>query len=254
MRNAVAYVMNNDERTLEKGVNSINSFYHFNKGLGCDLIILTDDKNLPLENLSDECPKPIVVTDMNYDYASLKVSKKRFRKYLFFKSEIFANDVFDDYDNLLLVDCDTVVADTVEELFTEHDKPTVSMVPENGNNLVDRRKNLKYGNLSCDHYCNAGVVFITPRLLGRETRHAIHRKYIGLSTSYKFKVDEQDALNAVFGLPEFSNLLKPIGKEYNFNEYTCKGMTKAKFMDVEDGFKIKHYCCNKKYEKAFLRK
>lgn len=230
LHNGIVYSVNDNDEYIAKMVNSINSLFHFSKGLidNTTVFVLTDSPDSVEKKvgvLIDDGIKFKVIGLANDEYADCCTGcRKRYTKHIHYRFELFRHPELVELDNSLYIDCDTDFNDTIEELFVDHSDPTIHMVVECENNLIDRHGNSKVGDLKCSTYYNSGFVFMTPKLIGK---------------------------NVVLDKDEYSWMIKPLPKVYNYSCWT-KPRSKAAETMAEMNYKMKHYGGGKKYEKRFL--
>lgn len=254
MKNGIVYAVNDNQKFVDKMINSINSCAYFNPGLLDTTIfyILTDAKNIDLHQI-DERVKYEIVDIETEKYSELHTSsKKRWTYHIHLRFEIFCNKLFRNLDNVLYVDCDTDFNGSIEDIFIEHDVPVIHMVAECENHLRNRKRKPKYGDLMCPRYYNSGFIFITPKLIGSEVLDAMYSKMKQLPMEFDFEFPDQDAINAVLGTEPYINLLKPLDKSYNYSWWTypkCKRVD----ADAEQNYRMKHFGGSTEYAKRFLK-
>lgn len=241
MKNALLYCVDENKDYQEKMVNSINSFAFHNKDIMEDIkvyVITTDDK-LALDGRLNPVVDFEIVRKFSFDYSTIKFNADhgpQSNKYI--RWEMFNNPIFDDFDNVLYLDCDTEVQMPLYELFKEHDKPSI-MVVEDMKNWLE-----KQGYLS-NYYFNSGFMLITPRLLGVERMRELFHKFVKRANKKQMSFPDQDAMNYVFWTsPEFNAFLVHLGVEYDW----WKGRNKPIIP------KIVHHVGNEEYPKKFLKK
>ena len=160
MKNAIAYGVDGSQRYIEFMVNSINSFHENNPDWlvdSIDTIVLSNVPNLELPGLHPRCRPKVVPVE--FDYASrLRERNKnylnRFTDAAMFRCELFRRQDFHDYDNILYLDCDTVVNKDVSELFVERGEPVVFMVP-----ICAASEPMRRG---CCVPCHSGLILFNP--------------------------------------------------------------------------------------------
>lgn len=252
MKNGIIYAVNDNPEFIEKMVNSANSFWHFNPSLrgNTTIYVITDAPNLQLPGLNSEIPVKRIVLDDD-KYARCRAAR-RYNKYTFYRMEMFSNDEIHDLDNAIYLDVDTEFGDSIEELFVEgRTEPFIGMARDAYNNLRNRKKQPKYGNLMCRTYYNAGFIFTTPRLIGADNMKRLGSKMLELAETYDFNTVDQDAINATLGMPEWEPLVKQLPKTYNFSWWTWPTCSRLE-ANAEQNFKMKHHGGTTKYEKRYI--
>lgn len=216
MKNALVYVVNNNQTYVDMMVNSINSFFHWNPGLvnNTTVYVLTNEDVLRVDGITPGV-KWTIINNMSYDYFTLTVSNPKHNHMVYFRYEVFLNEIFRDIDNLVYVDGDTEFCRRFNLFDRIYDRPIIGMVTENGNNI-----NGQYGDLKVDTYCNAGFMFMTPKLIGYEVMLDIFNELVKMD-NYKFRYQDQDALNVVLNQERFKPYVKYISKVYNCAWCTC---------------------------------
>lgn len=239
MKNALLYCVNDNQNYVEKMVNSINSFAYHNPELLDSLVvyIFTDAENLDL-SLIDACVKYEVVDEFSYDYSSMYINGY-WSWHMYLRWEMFNNPIFRDYDNVLYLDCDTVVKRPIYELFEQKTEPGIYM----GEDCINQ---LHCQFLPCDHYCNSGVIMATPRLFGKDALSELFQALLETSKKRKWNFPDQDTINYVLNHKPHRCLLKVLPIEYNYFLRPYKG----NYNDI----KILHYCCNIEYNKLYIKK
>ena len=124
---------------------------------------------------------------------------------------IFKERWFHAYDNILYLDCDTVVNGDISELFQKKDIPQIQMSPGSldfGEKITKTK--LKY-------YCNAGVILINPSSFDSDTLVSLSedmfqylRNLFESINPYTPTCLDQDAINVVL-----QNYIVPLPYEYN---------------------------------------
>lgn len=114
--------------------------------------------------------------------------------------------MFNDYDNILYLDCDTEICGPLDGIFCERDKPAIGIVKESVNMLKDVVK----------EYWNSGVMLFTPRLFGKKTINEFCAALMKNAIEFKDTYVDQDALNRTLVDKRFSKLVLDLGSEYNF--------------------------------------
>lgn len=257
LHNGIVYSVNDNDEYIAKMVNSINSLFHFSKGLidNTTVFVLTDSPDSVEKKvgvLIDDGIKFKVIGLANDEYADCCTGcRKRYTKHIHYRFELFRHPELVELDNSLYIDCDTDFNDTIEELFVDHSEPTIHLVVECENPLRDRRGNSKVGGLNCSTYYNSGFVFMTPKLIGVDMLKSLFDQMSRLPLEYEFEHPDQDALNVVLDKDEYSWMIKPLPKTYNYSCWTKPRSSAAETM-AEMNYKMKHYGGGKKYEKRFL--
>ena len=104
-------MVNNNYKHLDKMVNSINSFYHHNPELSKEtqLFIISNEKELHFDPvLLHPDANYALVNNLSYNYEKLnRVDNKDWPVQIYFRYELFVNKSFQDFDNVLYLDCDT---------------------------------------------------------------------------------------------------------------------------------------------------
>ena len=165
MKNAIVYAVNNNPIFISCMVNSINSIYANNSHElleTIDLYILTTYQNIKLTQLNLIAKPNIVMVDYTkiiHDEIKKHASFKRFSEGTLLRFELFGNKTFHKYDNILYLDCDTVVNGDISELFEKKDKPQIQRNP--GYKSACTSLDL-YDVENLQYYCNAGVFLINP--------------------------------------------------------------------------------------------
>ena len=199
-------------------VNSINSFYANNPKSLTDTItvfILTDKKEgLDLSKLNPNVKGDVIVieeSEFSYDYSTLNQNllNPHITYHTYFRFEVFVNPIFNEYDNLLYLDCDTEVVDDISEIFTQSDDAVIRMVTENSDWLK-----IHHG-IECPFYSNAGVILLTPKALGLKNSNELFNELIVSAKTNKFVYADQDALNYVLTLKQFSSFREILDEKYN---------------------------------------
>lgn len=254
MRNGLIYAVNDNEKFIEKLVNSANSFWHFNPSLrdNTTIYIITDAPNLQLPGIRPELKVKMIVLPPEA-YADCKTSlKKRYTKHIFYRMEMFANEELTSLDNAIYMDVDTEFGDSIEELFVEgRTEPIIGVVRDAYNNLRNRSRKPKYGNLTSEFYYNSGFIFLTPRLIGADNLRRMRETMEQLARDYPFCTPDQDAMNVVFDMPEWKPLIHPLPKIYNFSWWTWPTCSREE-ADAERNYKMKHHGGTTKYEKRYI--
>lgn len=158
----------------------------------------------------------------------------------YYRWEVFHNDIFLDFDNVLYLDCDTEIQGELNDLFKEHEKPMICMCEERRNHLVEQ------GIHSEKYYC-AGVLFLTPRKIGKIKLNCIFDELVKTVKKRPLRFVDQDILNQVIAMDDFKFLFHPFGAEYDFFWCTDFALTPGATV------KIRHYAATKgQYEKKYL--
>ena len=125
---------------------------------------------------------------------------------------LFINKIYSKLNNVLFIDSDTIVTDSIDKLFNFDFKGNVAA------GVVDigvYRKNGHYedGDIlkSTSFYFNAGILLIDFHLWREKDLDARSLELISRSPNRKWKNQEQSILNVLL-----SGLVLPIGIEYNF--------------------------------------
>ena len=136
MKNALLYTVNN-KSYVDKTINSISSFFHFNPELkeSVEVMVIVDDKSIDMRGLASGI-KCTLVDKMVFDYSALEYANRRPPLPIMYRLEAFANPIFDDFDVLLSLDGDTEFCKPCTELFQEPTEPIVGLVPEKPRSLL----------------------------------------------------------------------------------------------------------------------
>ena len=129
-----------------------------------------------------------IVDNIQYNYHSF-FENRNTTTYSYFRFDIFANPIFQDFDNLMYIDVDTEFNKPIDELFTTTHEPGIYMVKEWGKRWVLDK--------TIDKYCNAGMIFTTPSQLDEKTKFDLFLELVSCSSKNQLKYADQDALNYV---------------------------------------------------------
>lgn len=244
MKNALVYVVNDNQKYVDCMVNSINSFYANNPKSLLDtvkVLIFSNTKRLNLRGLRRGVKKK-VITKMSYDYDSVfsnygEEEKERFSIVSLWKLELFHNPLLRKFDNVLFLDGDTVVEQSIEEMFQENQYPLIMMAEENSNLMREK-------GVYIDNYCNTGVILFSPSAIGNMVLDAIFDYDIDIARNSNIHFIAQDDINQT--MDKFNNYLGIIEQKYNCNPY-MRGYN-------PDDCKIRHYPGSRgEYEKKYLK-
>ena len=208
------------------------------------IIVFTDSINLTLPNVDSEANLEIL-NEVSYDYKEEipfadERTRTRYSHMTYYRWEVFHNDIFLDYDNVLYLDCDTEVEGPLDGLFKEKHPPMICMAEEKINHLVQQ------GIPSSNYYC-AGVMFATPRAIGKEKLNRMFNALVETVKKRPLNFVDQDIINQVIAMDEFKGLFKPFGAEYDYFNCTCFKW------NPKNPIRIRHYAATKGiYEKKYL--
>lgn len=238
-RNAIVYAVNDNQTYVDCMVNSINSICVNSKDIldrTCFFVIT--DKDIDLSRLRPEAAsRTRTLAEMSYDYSSFPI-KSRHTKYTFFRYEMFVNPIFHQFDHLLYLDVDTQIEASIQDLFQDSG-PKIEMVEEYNNLLAG-------SGAAILHYCNAGVIHLTPKEIGTGEMKDMFG-FLVEQTKKAMRHNDQDALNMMLADKRWSSLHHVLGSEWNYGYAT---MEKA---PPSGHIRIRHFISSKgKYLKKYL--
>ena len=247
--NALVHAVGHELPYQRMMVNSINSFYVNNPLLVGEVVtyVICDDPTLDLTYLNSNV-KVVRVDKPSYNYFKFGIGLERMVNYVFYKWEIFANPMFRKIDNLLYMDVDTEVAGDVSELFSGKYNPGIYMADEDKNWLLEQGEEFS----NSVRYCNAGVMFMTPKKLNQKDDMfvSLFNDLVGTAGKHKFMFADQCAINHVLGREEkYREIWKVLPPEYNFFHRTaCPRIPTSDLAKI-----IHHVGANKDYELKYIK-
>lgn len=237
MTNALVYSVNGNQKYVDNMVNSINSFYANNNLELLKTIhpfILTDFAALDLSKVARGIPAKVVDT-FSFDYSNVRFKTEndmlRFTKSAYYRWEIFNNPLFKEFDNVLYLDCDTVVNAPLDELFTIRKVPKIRMVEEIKRDwIVKRYEEL---GLKLKHYCNSGVILFNPKWFSGRLLTRFFQRLVYEAVERPERYADQDSINQALATPEFADLLELLPGEYNYEGFTKQSMTPGSTVKIQ---------------------
>lgn len=248
MTNALVHAVGHELPYQRMMVNSINSFYASNPSLldSVTTYIICDDSGLDLSSLNPHI-RVRRISQPSYNYFRFGIGLERMVNYVFYKWEMFANPAFRGMDNLLYMDVDTEVVGDVSCFFREKHKPGIYMADEEKNWLLEQGEQFSKSN----RYCNAGVMFMTPRMLNQDDDlfYALFRDLVESAAKHKFLFADQCAINYILGRDEkYRGLWRVLPPEYNFFHGTaCPRIPTSNLAKI-----IHHVGADKNYELKYI--
>lgn len=248
MKNALLYTVNNNKPYVDKTINSIDSFFHFNPELkeSVEVVVIVDDKSIDMRGLASGI-KCTLVDKMVFDYSSLEYANRRAPLTTMYRLEAFANPIFDDFDVLLSLDGDTEFRKPCPELFQEPTEPIVGLVPERKSEM-EWHMNEIGGAMTYTNYFNMGFMLLTPKLIGRHMRIEMFLKLLSLVNRFpQFYLPDQDSISLTVTQEPYCKMLKLYDTIYNYHEYAFNNEQ----VDLNDVV-MRHYVCGKEYDLKYI--
>lgn len=153
---------------------------------------------------------------------------------------MFHNPFFQEFDNMLYLDCDTEFESSIDELFNEEMPSGIYVVKELNTDENDKRTSLvkQIGDYPVkDIYFNAGVMFITSKLLGNELLCELFNELVDAARTHAFWFADQCASNFVLLNKKYKDVLKFLDTSYN----DCWATTHFSPEYWPEKTKIRHY-------------
>ena len=247
--NALVHAVGHELPYQRMMVNSINSFYASTPSLldSVTTYIICDDPGLDLSNLNSRV-RVSRISQPSYNYFKFGIGLDRMVNYVFYKWEMFANPVFRGIDNLLYMDVDTEVVGDLSNVFRRHHKPGIYMADEDRNWLLEQGEQFSKSN----RYCNAGVMFMTPRKLNQKgVFDGLFKELVDAAERFRFLFADQCAINYILGRDKkYRELWRVLPPEYNFFHRTaCPRIPTSDLAKI-----IHHVGADKNYELKYIGK